>query len=50
MLKNIAENIDDLEQRRASESSNFREDIETYKEEIIQRREEDLKLLETQLE
>ena len=50
MLKNIAEKIDDLEQRRASESSNFREDIETYKEEITQRREEDLKLLETQLE
>ena len=50
MLKNIAEKIDDLEQRRASESSSWREDIETYKEEITQRREEDLKLLETQLE
>ena len=49
-MKNIAEKIDDLEQRRASESSNFREDIETYKEEITQRREEDLKLHETQLE
>ena len=50
MLKNIAEKIDDLEQKRVSESSNWREDIETYKEEITQRREEDLKLLETQLE
>ena len=50
MLKNIAEKIDHLEQRRMSESSSWREDIETYKEEITQRREEDLKLLETQLE
>ena len=50
MLKNIAEKIDDLEQKRVSESSNWREDIETYKEVITQRREEDLKLLETQLE
>jgi sulfate adenylyltransferase subunit 1 (EFTu-like GTPase family) len=50
MLKNIAEKIDHLEQRRASESSSWREDIETYKEEITQRREEDLKLLEVQLE
>jgi len=50
MLKNIAEKIDHLEQRRRSESSSWREDIETYKEEITQRREEDLKLLETQLE
>ena len=50
MLKNIAEKIDHLEQKRVSESSNWREDIETYKEEITQRREEDLKLLETQLE
>ncbi|MAV96140.1 MAG: hypothetical protein CMG06_03225 [Candidatus Marinimicrobia bacterium] len=50
MLKNIAEKIDDLEEKRVSESSNWREDIETYKEEITQRREEDLKLLETQLE
>ena len=50
MLKNIAEKIDHLEQKRVSESSSWREDIETYKEEITQRREEDLKLLETQLE
>lgn len=50
MLKNIAEKIDHLEQKRVSESSGWREDIETYKEEITQRREEDLKLLETQLE
>jgi len=50
MLKNIAEKIDHLEQKRASESSSWREDIETYKEEITQRREEDLKLLEVQLE
>ena len=50
MLKNIAEKIDQLEQKRVSESSSWREDIETYKEEITQRREEDLKLLETQLE
>ncbi len=50
MLKNIAEKIDQLEQKRASESTNWREDIETYKEEITARREEDLALLETQLE
>ena len=50
MLKNIAEKIDLLEQKRASESTNWREDIENYKEEISVRREEDLALLETQLE
>ena len=50
MLKNIAEKIDQLEQKRASESTNWREDIENYKEEISARREEDLALLETQLE
>ena len=50
MLKNIAEKIDQLEQKRASESTNWREDIENYKEEITARREEDLALLETQLE
>ena len=50
MLKNIAEKIDHLEQKRVNESSSWREDIETYKEEITQRREQDLKLLEVQLE
>jgi len=50
MLKNIAEKIDHLEQKRVNESSSWREDIETYKEEITERREQDLKLLETQLE
>ncbi|MFL2983791.1 MAG: flagellar M-ring protein FliF C-terminal domain-containing protein [Candidatus Neomarinimicrobiota bacterium] len=50
MLKNIAEKIDKLEQKRVNESSDWREDIENYKEEITQRREEDLKLLENQLE
>ena len=50
MLKNIAEKIDKLEQKRINESTDWREDIENYKEEITQRREEDLKLLENQLE
>ena len=50
MLKNIAEKIDLLEQKRVSESSNWKEDIATYKDEISTRREEDLKLFESQLE
>ena len=50
MLKNIAEKIDQLEQRRYNESTNWREDIENYKNEVTLRREEDLKLFETQLE
>ena len=50
MLKNIAEKIDLLEQKRASESTDWREDIQNYKDEITTRREEDLKLFETQLE
>ena len=50
MLKNIAEKIDQLEQKRYKESTNWREDIENYKNEVTLRREEDLKLFETQLE
>ena len=50
MLKNIAEKIDLLEQKRVSESSNWKEDIANYKDEISTRREEDLKLFESQLE
>ena len=50
MLKNIAEKIDLLEQKRATESTSWKEDIENYKDEITVRREEDLKLFESQLQ
>ena len=50
MLKNIAEKIDKLEEKRVTESTNWRDDIETYKEEISLRREEDLKKYESQLQ
>jgi len=49
MLKNIAEKIDLLEQKRTAESSDWRSDIEQYKEEITLRREEDMAMLEDQL-
>jgi len=50
MLKNIAEKIDLLEQKRATESTSWKEDIENYKDEITVRREEDLRLFESQLQ
>ena len=50
MLKNIAEKIDLLEQKRITESTSWKEDIENYKDEITVRREEDLKLFESQLQ
>ena len=50
MLKNIAEKIDLLEQKRVTESTSWKEDIENYKDEITVRREEDLKLFESQLQ
>ena len=50
MLKNIAEKIDLLEQKRVTESTSWKEDIENYKDEITSRREEDLKLFESQLQ
>ena len=49
MLKNIAEKIDLLEKKRTAESSDWRSDIEQYKEEITLRREEDMAMLEDQL-
>ena len=50
MLKNIAEKIDLLEKKRVVESTDWRSDIEKYKEEITSRREEDMAALEGQLE
>ena len=50
MLKNIAEKIDLLEKKRVVESTDWRSDIEKYKEEISSRREEDMAALEGQLE
>ena len=50
MLKNIAEKIDLLEKKRLVESTDWRSDIEQYKEEITSRREEDMAALEGQLE
>ena len=50
MLKNIAEKIDLLEKKRVVESTDWRSDIERYKEEISSRREEDMAALEGQLE
>ncbi len=49
MLKNIAEKIDQLERKRTAESSDWRSDIEKYKEEVTLRREEDMAMLEDQL-
>ena len=49
MLKNIAEKIDQLERKRTAESSDWRSDIEQYKEEVTLRREEDMAMLEDQL-
>ena len=50
MLKNIAEKIDLLEKKRVAESTDWRTDIEKYKEEITTRREEDMAALEGQLQ
>lgn len=50
MLKNIAEKIDLLEKKRVAESTDWRSDIEKYKEEITTRREEDMAALEDQLQ
>ena len=50
MLKNIAEKIELLEQKRVAESTDWRDDIAQYKEEVTLRREEDMAMLETQLE
>ncbi len=49
MLKNIAEKIENLEQKRIVESSSWKEDIERYKNEQSLRREQDLASLETQM-
>ena len=46
MLKNIAEKIENLEQKRIVESGSWREDIEKYKTEQSLRREQDLASLE----
>ena len=46
MLKNIAEKIENLEQKRIVESGSWREDIEKYKAEQSLRREQDLASLE----
>ena len=49
MLKNIAEKIENLEQKRIVESSSWKEDIERYKNEQSLRREQDLASLESQM-
>ena len=46
MLKNIAEKIENLEQKRIVESGSWKEDIEKYKTEQSMRREQDLATLE----
>tara|TARA_A100000164_G_scaffold270121_1_gene242069 strand:+ start:53 stop:1828 length:1776 start_codon:yes stop_codon:yes gene_type:complete len=46
MLKNIAEKIENLEQKRIVESGSWKEDIEKYKTEQSLRREQDLATLE----
>tara|TARA_B100001250_G_scaffold230103_1_gene197498 strand:+ start:328 stop:2115 length:1788 start_codon:yes stop_codon:yes gene_type:complete len=46
MLKNIAEKIENLEQKRIVESGSWKEDIERYKTEQSLRREQDLASLE----
>ncbi len=49
MLKNIAEKIDLLEQKRQSESTDWRDQINNYRDEESSRREEDRSFFETQL-
>ena len=49
MLKNIAEKIDVMERKRSSESTDWRDDIRKYKEEVLLRREEDLASFQSQL-
>ena len=50
MLKNIAEKIDKMEQKRLSESVNWRDDIERYKEESAAEQQKTLEELNAQLE
>ncbi len=50
MLKNIAEKIDHMERKRSSETTDWRDDIRKYKEEVLLRREEDLANFQSQLE
>ena len=49
MLKNIAEKIDILEQKRIAENTDWRSDIESYRSEEEKRREEDKKFFQDQL-
>ena len=50
MLKNIAEKIDKMEQKRVSESVTWRDEITRYKKESEEQREENLEQLNNQLE
>ena len=50
MLKNIAEKIDKMEQKRLSQSISWKDDIERYKKESEEKREENLAQLNNQLE
>ena len=49
MLKNIAEKIDILEQKRIAENTDWRTDIENYRTDEEKRREEDKKFFQDQL-
>ena len=49
MLKNIAEKIDVMERKRSTEATDWRDDIQKYKEEVLLRREEDLASFQSQL-
>jgi len=49
MLKNIAEKIDLLEQKRVTENTDWREDIQKYRSEETARRDEDRSFFEGQL-
>ena len=49
MLKNIAEKIDLLEQKRVAENTDWRDQIDEYREEESVRREEDKTFFQTQL-
>ena len=49
MLKNIAEKIDILEQKRIAENTDWRTDIENYRTEEEKRREDDKKFFQDQL-
>lgn len=49
MLKNIAEKIDLLEQKRVAENTDWREQIDQYRQEESVRREEDKSFFQTQL-